>query len=137
MSLGLRLQDADFLEPALDERRPCHNRVLGVPQTVGMTALREEVDLCWDFCGVEHTSIDRAVADVVDGIVPRLQQEGRRRPTGNMDARIERVARAAEMARIDRDREIRPTADPVQTKRRGWQRRTTRDSVSKSTRRRS
>ncbi len=66
---GLTLQDADFLEPVLDERRPRRNRMLLAPQAEGVPAPGEEMDLCRDariikgciagiaFTSIIHTSI--------------------------------------------------------------------------------
>src|SRR5258708_32464367 len=76
---GLKLQNPDLLEPALDERRPHRHRMFFPPQAKGMPALGKEMDLCRDARIIKSPRIDGAVADFINGVVPRLKQECRRR----------------------------------------------------------
>src|SRR4029077_8028185 len=62
---------------------------------------------------VERPRINRAVADFVDGVIPRLQEECRRCLLGDVYARIEGSAGATQMTRIDRDSKVRATAQLV------------------------
>ena len=106
-------QDADLAEPFLDERRPFADGMFLVPQGECVPALGEQMDLGRNAGAVERPRVQRAVADFVDGVVPGLQQERRRRALRHVDRGIEPRAGTAEMPRIERDREVRATADTV------------------------
>ena len=80
------------------------------PQAEGVPALDKEMDLRRDTRVIKGTRINCAVADVVHGVIPRLQQERRRRLLCDVYARIESGARAAQVTRIKRDGEVRAAA---------------------------
>jgi hypothetical protein len=84
--------------------------MLLAPEAEGMTALGKEMDLCRDARIIKSTRINRAVADVVNGVIPRLQQERRRRLLCDVYAGIESGTGATQMARIKRDSKVRATA---------------------------
>ena len=107
---GLKLQNPDLLEPVLDERRPRRNRMLLAPQAEGVPALGEEMNLCRDARIIKSPRIDGAVTDFVDGVIPRLQQECRRRLLRDVYAGIESGAGATQMPRIKRNSKVRATA---------------------------
>ena len=70
------------------------------PQAKGVLASGKEMDLCRDARLIKGTRINRAVADVVHGVIPRLQQESRRRPLCDVYAGVQGSAVAAQVARI-------------------------------------
>ena len=108
--MDLILQNSDFLEPVLDERRPHRHRVFCTPQAEGVPAFGKEMNLCRDTCIIKSPRIDGAVADVVNWVIPRLQQERRRCLLCDVDAGIESGPGATEMTRIKRNGEVRATA---------------------------
>jgi len=72
----------------------------------GVSALGEEVNLCWHAGVIEGTGIKGSVADLFHGVVPGLQQEGRRRLPGHLDAGIEGGTGATDVPRIERDGKV-------------------------------
>ena len=84
--------------------------MLLAPQAEGVPALGKEMDLCRDARSTKSTRINRAVAYFVDGVIPRLQQECRRRLLCDVYARIESGTGATQMTRIKRNSKFRPTA---------------------------
>ena len=65
-----------------------------------MTAPGKEMDLCRDTRIIKSPRIDGAVADVVNGVIPRLQQERWWRLLRDVYAGIESGLGATEMTRI-------------------------------------
>src|SRR6185436_9683800 len=82
--LAPKLQNPDFLEPVLDERRPRRNWMFCAPQAKGMTAPGKEMDLCRHTRIIKSPRIDVAIADVVNVVIPCLQQERWRRFPGDV-----------------------------------------------------
>jgi len=54
-------------------------------------------------CIIQSPRIERAVADLVDGVIPGLQQECGRRAPGDVDSGIEPGTEATQVAGIHRD----------------------------------
>jgi hypothetical protein len=82
------------------------------PQAKGMAALGKEMDLRRDARIIKRPRIDGAVADFVNGVVPRLKQECRRRLLCGVYAGIQSVAAfgATQMTGIKRNGKVRATA---------------------------
>ena len=71
-----------------------------------MPALGKEMYLRRDAGIIKGPRINRAVADIVNGIIPRLEQECRGRLFCDVEAGIKSAAVATEVARIKRDGKI-------------------------------
>ena len=84
-----------------------------MPKAEVVFARGEQVEFCRDLRPVQSLGVDETVADRIYGVVPSLSDEGRRSPAGDPETRIERIARAAQVARIHRDCKVRATADRI------------------------
>lgn len=83
------------------------------PEAEGVPALGKKMDLCRYARMIKSPRIDRAVADVIDGVIPRLQQECRRRLLCDVNGGIESATGATQMTRIKRNSKVRATAQLV------------------------
>ena len=90
------------MKPGGGEIRPVGDGEFGRPQAIAVTALGEDVQLGLDLEFFESLEVDEDVLHV-DGIVLGLEEKGRRRRGGRIDARIEGVERGTrgEVAGID------------------------------------
>ena len=81
-------------QPRFNERWPGSNGEFRVPESESVPAASEYMYLRWNTGSGKCVRVDSGVANLVHGIVPRRQEEGRGRQLAHFYARIEGLARA-------------------------------------------
>lgn len=80
-----------------------------VPETESVSSLCKEMNLCRHSRVIKSAGVENTVADGIDRVIPSLHQKCWWRLLRHVKARIECAARAAQVARIQRDSKVRTT----------------------------
>jgi hypothetical protein len=108
-----RLENSNLSQPPFNQQRPGCDRISRAPQPEGVSAFCEEVHLGMRSSPMKRPRVNNAVADIIDRIIPRLQNESRRRILADVEIGVDDTSRPANVARVECHSEVGPAADLI------------------------